>query len=103
MWKKIDKYNDKEAPQIWGGKFANILPGGDVCQLWAKIQPKAGKRPLVTKIQEFASKIHKNNYVCQLLCLQNVGKRPFLETYFVDFFFRTSVLASLDLSRQLLS
>ena len=25
------------APQIWGGTFANILPGAGVCQFWAKI------------------------------------------------------------------
>ena len=69
-----------------GGMFANSLPGGDVCQLWVKFQPKAGKRPFVCKIQYFVSKIHKNNYVCQLLWPQNVGKRPFLETLFFEFF-----------------
>jgi hypothetical protein len=39
--------------------FANILPGGDVYQLLAKIQPKAGKHPFVRKIQYFVSEIHK--------------------------------------------
>ena len=72
-----------KAPQIWGeSMFANILPGVDACQLLAKIHPKAGKRPFVLKIQKFESKIHKHNYVCQLLGPQNVGKRPFSERYF---------------------
>ena len=38
-------------PRFVGGTFANILPGEDVCQLWAKIQPKPGKRPFVPKIR----------------------------------------------------
>ena len=38
----IDTWLYIYAPQIWGGgTFANILPGGDVCQLLFKIQPKA--------------------------------------------------------------
>ena len=39
------------APQIWGGYVCQHFARGDVCQLLAKIQPKAGKRPFVLKIQ----------------------------------------------------
>jgi hypothetical protein len=47
-----------EPPRFGGGMFANILPGGDVCRLLAKIQPKAGKHSFVCKIQYLVSKIH---------------------------------------------
>ena len=49
-------------PGLGGDTFANILPGGDVCQLWAKTQPKAGKRPFVRIIQYFVSKIQKHKW-----------------------------------------
>ena len=69
-------------PDLGGGMFAIILPGGDVCQLLVKIQPKAGKRPFVCEIKYFLSKIHKQNDVCQILgAAKNGGKHPFLETY----------------------
>ena len=39
----------EQKSKIWEGTFANILPGGDVCQFWAKIQPKTGKPPFRNK------------------------------------------------------
>ena len=68
--------------------FANILPGGDVCQLLVKFNKKLANILLYAKY--FVSKIHKQNDVCQLLWRQNVGKRPFLETYIFKLFLHIS-------------
>ena len=38
-------------PNLWGGTFANILPGWDVCQLLVKILPKASKRHFLICIE----------------------------------------------------
>ena len=72
-----------QAPQIWGGvRLPTFCPGGDVCQLFAKIQPKAGKYHfLYQKYNNLHQKCINKNDVCQFLGSQNAGKRPFLETY----------------------
>ena len=45
--KKVRRENYSGPPDLGGGMLANILPGGDVRQLSAKIQQKAGKRPFL--------------------------------------------------------
>ena len=44
-------FSNKSPPDLGegGGKFANILPRGVVCQFLGKIQQKAGKRPFCNK------------------------------------------------------
>ena len=46
--KKKKKQNLTTPPDLFGGTFADILPGGDVCKFLAKIQPQTGKRPSCT-------------------------------------------------------
>ena len=36
-------------PRFWGGMFANILPGGDVCQLFVKFNKKLANVVLYAK------------------------------------------------------
>ena len=67
------------APQIWGGTFC---PGGTFASIWLKLSQKLANFLLYTKNNNLNQKYIKR----MTLGLQNVGKRPFSETYlFLNF------------------
>ena len=94
---------DNVAHQIWGEYSRQHFARGGVCQFWAKIQLKTGKRSFYIKNTKNIYQKYKKGETFAILgghrMLANV---PFYKNMFFELF-GTSVLASLDPSEKPLS
>ena len=84
-------------PRLGGGMFVNFLVLNHVCQLCQ------GMAKYAISFDNLYQKYITRGYVCEFWGPRKVDKHTFLENLFFNIFFCTSVLASPDLSGQLLS